>query len=148
VELPVILGEESHHEFSRRNDPLSEMMIETFIAPWETDDIDFELTEYIACFRIANTKDFHALVYWRAGLMDYRYVLATYSKTGKMLDSRVIAGLYSDGQTLIQSVATIDEDWGISIASGQSDAKSGDFDPSASTQYTLELMEDGSIANE
>lgn len=147
VELPLILGENTHLEFSRRNDPLTPAMIEQFIEPLEDTETD-DLTEYIACFRLSKMKDFHAIVYWKASLMDYRYTLVTFSKDGKPIDKRVIAGMFSDGETITQSVATIDEHRNIAIATGQSDARSGVFDPNASTAYALELLEDGTISDE
>ncbi len=147
IELPITLGENTHMEFSKRNDPLAGALIHQYIQAFEKLPSD-ELTEYIACFRIAKLKEFQAVVYWRAGLMDYRYILATYDKNGTQIDSRVIAGMYSDGEKLTQSVATIAQDWGISIATGQSDASSGEYDPEANTVFALELMPDGTIENE
>ena len=147
IELPITLGENTHMEFSKRNDPLSSELIHEYIQAFEKTPSD-DLTEYIACFRIANLKEFQAVVYWRAGLMDYRYVLATYDKNGTQIDSRVIAGMYTDGEKITQSVVTIAKDWGISIATGQSDVSSGEFDPEANTVFALELMPDGTIEND
>lgn len=147
IELPITLGENTHLEFSKRNDPIPSALIFEYIQSTEKIPSD-ELTEYIACFRIAKLKDFQAVVYWRAGLMDYRYVLATYNKNGELIDSRVIAGMYSDGDKVTQSVATFGEDWSISIATGQSDAYSGEYDVNSNTVFALELMPDGTIENE
>ena len=147
VPLPVSLGENTHMEFSRRNDPISDVEIAAFIAPYDTGQID-EFTEYVACFRIPKLKDFQAIIYWRAGLMDYRYIFATYNKKGELIDQRVIAGMYSDGDKLTQSVATIDGDWSIHIGSGQSDAHTGKFDVKENTTFVLEMMPDGTIENE
>ncbi len=146
VTLPVTLGESTHHEFSLQNEPLNQIMIDQYIALYDENEAD-EFTEFIACFRFPKTEGFHALVFWRAGLMDYRYVLATYNKRGEMIAQRIIAGTFSDGKKITQSVATIDEDWTIGVASGQSDAVSGAFDATASTTFSLELMPDGSIEN-
>ena len=140
---PLTIGENTHQEFSKHNDPLSDVEILHYIQAYENQAAD-EYTEYVPCFRIPN-KNFHALVYWRAGLMDYRYILVTYNKKGDLIAQRVIAGLYSDGTTLTQSVATIDADWGIAIGTGQSDAKTGKFDIDKNTIYEIELMPDGTI---
>lgn len=147
VALPITLGENTHMEFSKRNEPIPGALIHEYIQNFEKLPSD-DLTEYVACFRIAKLKDFQAVVYWRAGLMDYRYVLATYNKNGEQIDSRVIAGMYSDGDKVTQSVATFGEDWSISIATGQSDAFSGEYDVNANTVFALELMPDGTIENE
>lgn len=147
IELPISLGENTHMEFSRRNDPLPGDLIQAFIVANEKVPSD-EFTEHIACFRVANLKEFQAVVYWRAGLMDYRYILATFNKKGEQIDSRVIAGMFSDGEKVTTSVATIDKEWGISVASGQSDAKTGVYDPEGNTLFSLEIMPDGTIENE
>ena len=145
LDLPITLGEETHHHFSNQNDPLPGLMIEQFLAPLES-NVD-EFTEFIACFRFIDTKNFHALVYWKAGLMDYTYTLVTFTTKGLVIDKRVIAGTFSDGKVLTQSVATIDEDWGILIASGQSSSNENEYDASSSTAYNLELLPDGKIVN-
>jgi len=144
IKLPVILAEEAHHSFSQKNDPLPAIMVEQFLLPIEQKETD-EFTEFVPCLKIPETHDFHAIIYWRAGLMDYRYTLATFSKKGELIDKRVIGGTYSDGKTLITSVATLDEDWTIYIASGQS--QQGQFDATESTAYQLELLPEGFIIN-
>lgn len=144
IDLPATLGETTHHQFSLQNEPLNQVMIDQYIALYDPIEPD-EFTEYIACFRFPKTKEFYALVFWRAGLMDYRYVLATYNKRGEMIQQRVIAGSFSDGKKIIQSVANISEDWTIGVATGHSDAITGAFDPLENKTLYLELMPDGSI---
>lgn len=143
VKLPVVLSDESTLEFSRQNKPLSQGLIQTFIQPLE-DHLPDELTEYIACFKIPDTKDFHALVYWRGSLMDYQYVMVTFDLRGEMIDRQVLAGTYSDGLTLTHSVATIEPDWNIVVVSGQNESDSH-FDPTSSTARALELLPEGYI---
>ena len=115
-------------------------MIHQFI-----DDQEDEFTEYIACLRIAKTHDFHAVIYWKAALMNYQYVLATYDKRGKLIDKSVIAGTYSDGKSLTKSVATIEDDWLIYIVSGQTAADDPSYDASTSNAFNLELLATGEI---
>ena len=147
VELPATLGDETHLHFSRENDPLPKLMVEQFILPLEEMPAD-EFTEFIACFKIPDTHEFHAIVYWRAGLMSYQYKLVTYTKKGDLIDMRVIAGTFSDGNTLTKSIATIDEDWEIFIISGQAGTdRKKKYDASTSTAYKLELLPDGKIKN-
>ena len=95
IELPITFTDESAIEFSKNNNPLSVQMIHQFI-----DDQEDEFTEYIACMCIPKTHDFHAIIYWKAALMNYQYILATYDKKGKLIDQSVIAGTYSDGKSL------------------------------------------------
>jgi hypothetical protein len=146
VELPITLGEEAHHDFSLTNDPLPTLMIAQYIDLIEGGESD-ELTEFIACFQIPETGEFYAVVYWKAELMAYQYVLATFSKKGVLIDKRTIAGTYSDGKTLTQSVATIDEDWTIHIVTGQTAVERRVYDASSSTAYELEILPDGQIVN-
>jgi len=145
VQLPITLGEDSHHAFSKRNDPLSPLMIEQFIEPIEEKEHD-EFTEFIPCLRIPKTDDFHAIIYWRAMLLSYEYTLATFSKKGELIEDRVIAGTFSNGDLLVSSVANIEDDWMIYIVSGKSKAdKQDSFDPKNTTATTLELLPEGNI---
>lgn len=141
VPLPVTLAEDSHHHFSKLNEPLPLLMVQQFLSPHE-DEID-ELTEFVPCLSIPQTYDFHAIIYWRASLMNYQYTLATFTKKGDLIDKKVIAGTFSDGKMLINSVATLDEDWVIYVASGKS--QDGVFEPTQSTAYQLELLPEGII---
>ncbi len=144
IELPITLTEESARAFSQTNDPLSAHLIQEFILPLELDEVD-ELTEYVACVRIPETQGFFAVIYWKAALLNYQYVLATFSKTGDLIDRKVIAGTYSDGEVLVQSVATIEEDWIIYVVSGKKPANATSYDASSSKSFNLELLATGEI---
>ncbi len=146
VELPVTLGEEAHHAFSRQNGPLPPLMIEQFILPLEEEEAD-DYTEFVPCMKIPETGEFHAIIYWRAGLLNYQYTLASFTKKGELIDKRIIAGTFSDGDTLTTSVVTIDEEWTIYIVSGQSSSGDKDYDAASSTAYKLELLPEGRIVN-
>jgi|GEM_PF-99470 len=146
VPLPIVLADVTHHEFCQSNEPLHQLMIEQHIGRVEGEASD-ELTEYVACFKIPETFDFHAIVYWKASLMNYQYVLATFEKTGMFIDKRVIAGTYSDGKTVTKLVATIDEDWTIYIVAGQLEGSADVYDASSTTSFELELLTDGKIVN-
>jgi len=140
IELPITLSDDSAIEFSKNNDPLPSRIIHEFI-----DDQEDEFTEYIACLRIPKTLDFHAIIYRKAALLNYQYVLATYDKKGKLIDKSAIAGTYSNGKSLTKSVATIEEDWIIYIVSGQTAAKASTYDPTTSNAFNLELLATGEI---
>ncbi len=144
VDLPVTLTEESQIEFERRNEPLSQESIHEFILMGEEGELD-EFTEFVPCLRVKETHDFHAVIYWRAGLMDYEYILATFDKKGALLDKKVIAGTkIHDGQ-LIRSVATIEDDWLIYIVVGKSDANEQSFRATDSRSLNMELLATGEI---
>ena len=146
VELPITLGEDAHLEFSRENDPLAQSMITQFILPMEDGTPD-ELTEYIACFAIPETHAFHAVVYWRGALLDYQYVLITFTPKGEPIDKAVIGGTISDGASLTRSVVTIDEDWHMLIVSGYLPSENQPYEAASSTARRLELLPDGKIVN-
>lgn len=143
VELPISLGDQSHLDFSRHNDPLPLPMITAFLQPIEATEDD-EYTEYIACFKIPDTYDFHAIVYWKAELLNYTYTLATFSKQGDLISKRVIAGTFANGEIITQSITTIDDDWMIYILSGQNKG-AANYDPTSSKKVDLELLPDGLI---
>ena len=146
IELPVVLSPDAHHDFSQANEALPGALLEEFVLPFEPQEAD-ELTEYVPCFRIPKTEQFHALVLWRAGLLDYQYILMTYTQQAELIDRRVIAGTYYDGKLLTQSVATFDEDGSIYIVSGQNKADVDIYDAATSRSYELELLPDGTIGN-
>ncbi|MAT55038.1 MAG: hypothetical protein CMN32_11205 [Saprospirales bacterium] len=104
-----------------------------------------ELTEFVPCFRIAGIKDFHALVYWKATVMNYQYVLATFTKSGLLIDRAVIAGTFSDGKVITRSFARLDDDWTITIVSGQLEGSEENYDASSSRTIEMDLLPDGKI---
>jgi hypothetical protein len=146
IELPIVLNEETHHAFSEKNEPLTTPMIQQFILPIAQEEPD-DLTEFIACFKLPKTDDFHAVVFWKAALLQYTYTLATFNKKGAYIDHRTIAGTFVDQQTITISVATINEEKEIYIASGQSGSSDAGYDAGSSTTYELELLPDGQIVN-
>lgn len=146
VEFPITLGEDTHHAFSIKNDPIPARMVEEYIFPLEEDAVD-DLTEFVACFRLPAQKEYQAIVYWKAGLLNYQYVLATFGKDEKLIDKRVIGGTFYDGDRLTQSVATIKEDGQVIIASGQGDPLEEHFEASGTTAYRVQIGTKGKIVN-
>ena len=142
--LPVTLSEENTTYFSSANPPLSQDLIRRFIAQSNVEEDD-EYTEYIPCCKVPNTDKMHAIVYWKGGLLSYEFVLATFDKNGVLIDRKIIAGTKSDGKSIIRSVATIDENWIITVVVGQQDESQQFYDPSGSKNMTLELMASGEI---
>jgi len=143
IELPITLGSETHHDFSKNNDPLDPLEIEDFILPLEGEPDEF--TEFIPCFSLPDTQGFFAVVYWKAGLMDYQYRLVTYKKGGEIISDQVIAGLFSNGEMIARSIATIDPYLTIHVVSGQVRTDSQYYDPGESTAKEFELFSDGFI---
>lgn len=145
VSMPVTLGEDTHHVFSTENEPLSDALISQFIHPLEAVAPDDEFTEYLPCFAIDDTDQFIALVWWKAELLNYEYVLATFSLKGKLIDHEVIAYTrVSDGK-LHRAVVTINDEYEIIIIEGVSD-EMDIFDPTTSRTRHLEILASGEIA--
>lgn len=150
VELPVVLTEESIHEINKRNKALPFAAINRYIKEWETssdgeseEDAD-ELIEYIACLQFDVAKNIKAIVYWKANLLSYEYYLLTINNKGKLLSSKVIAGLISNGTDIKRSAATIKEDLTIHIVTGN---EKDSFSPSESKSFYMEIMPEGSIVS-
>ncbi len=143
VELPIILSAESQIAFSRDNPTLHPLEVDAFIGQVDTDMHE----EIVPCFQLPGTDTFRAVVYWRARLLRYEYVLATYSLKGELLSRKVIAGMQSDTKTIMQRAVTIDEDWHIYTA----DSKIGADEQVANVHHapvrskSFELIETGDI---
>ncbi len=147
VDLPISIGESTHHTFSQNNEPLPIQVVEQYLIPIEENEVD-EFTEFIPCLRIPTANyDFQAIIYWRADLLNYQYTLATFNKkTGALIDKKVIAGTSVENNILTQSVATIEDNWLINIATGRANASDElSYDGSKSKIYEVELLTDGSI---
>ncbi|MCF8246223.1 MAG: hypothetical protein K9J37_05435 [Saprospiraceae bacterium] len=139
--LPISITEESASDYSLQNIAMPQKAIDEFLLEIDP-DVD-EMTEFVPGFRIAGLKDIHAIVYWKAGLLNYQYILATFEKSGKLIDSHVIAGTVSDGLSIIRTVARIDEDMTIYMVSGMAEGSDEDYDASQSTAREMELLPDG-----
>jgi hypothetical protein len=144
IDTPVTLSVEDSRTFSAKNKPLKIEHIATYIDD-QINSEENELIEYIPCFRLKNTSDFHALIYFKADLMNYEYILANYDKKENLIEKRIIAGLRSNGPIITRAVATISEDNIIYIVEGMTDADERLYNPSSSKSYNLELMANGEI---
>jgi len=102
--------------------PLPEILLAAYILPFEGDEVD-EYTEYIPYGKIEGTKDYHALVYWKAGVLKYEFILATYQLDGQPTSHAIIGGIRYEEEGTIHSVAIIHEDFRITIAEGLAEEK-------------------------
>ena len=144
VDLPVNLTDESIFAFQHENAPLPQAIINQFILPIDEGKFD-EYTEFMPCFQFQDTHQFTAIVYWRAQLLQYQYILATFDESNKFVTSAVIAGTQSNGEQILQSVAHIDEDWIIHIVEGSLSSKSNVYDPEESKNFNMEILATGEI---
>jgi hypothetical protein len=140
IELPVTLRDDSNHDFEA-NPPLQDEMIEQYITRYEAVEMD-DFTEYMACFQLPKSEKFQALVYWKAGLMNYDFVVATYGKDGNMIDKKAIAGIKVVGQDITRSIATINDDLSINIAEGM-ESNNGDFNADTTKARRFQILDNG-----
>jgi hypothetical protein len=145
IPMPVTLGEDTHHVFGVENLPLSDALISEFIHPTDETVADDEFTEYVPCFSIDNTEQFIAVVWWKAELMNYEYVLATFSDKGELISREVIAGTYVRDGAVTRAVAVINDEWEITIGEGTSPDGNQVFDPTTSRTRNLEILVNGQI---
>ena len=109
--FPIALGEDSYRGFESAGKLIPASLAAEYVAPLEPAPLD-EFTELLACARFSH-GDFVAVVYWKAGLLHNHYRLATFDKRGAPIESRVIAGTYTQAEagaeraTANQSAATI-----------------------------------------
>lgn len=138
---PLTLTEESSTNFGTENKPFSEKVNAFIISNWEAAD---EFTEFVPCFRIAVSKNFHTLVYWKGSLLKYEYILATINNKLEVLSKKVIAGTISNGETVLSSVAHIDEEFYIYTISGEA-ASANNYDPRKSSAFSFMILPNGKI---
>jgi hypothetical protein len=149
VELPVTLSEEYTPIFNKYNKALPEELIKTFIldekmffGDEEDTDLSEEIEEYVPCLSLPSQKGYTALVYWKAGLLKYEYIIHTYDQNGQSIARQVIASTTSDGKNIRQIVATIDPDLEIYIIGGDTD-NPANYDPERSKAFSLEITPTG-----
>ena len=143
VELPLTLNDERACLFSSHNKPLSQTDIDHFIGSWESEGDEF--TEYVNCCRLKGTKDYDAIIYWKAGLKKYEYILVTIDKKGVLINRKVIASTLIDGEIIKKSLAHITEDGIIQIVAGAKMDTENLYDPANSMSFSMEILPDGEV---
>ena len=142
-ELPVSLTEESVLEFERQNDPLPEILVDAYVEAQEGEE--YELIDYVPCFRIPATHDIHAVVIWRGDVLKHEYILVTFDKEGNQIASGTIAGMKVEGDSILRSVATIEENWMIYVVEGSQVNDDKHYSPTATNTFQMELLATGEI---
>lgn len=142
--LPVVLSDDNVAYFSNQNRPLSPQSIQQFIKQKDVSEDD-ELTEYVPCCIIPDTQEMHAIVYWKGELLNYEFIMATYDKNGTLLHRKTLAGTRVEGNLIMQSIATIEEDWTIHVVVGAQSVDDRLYDSEHSQNMSLELMPSGEI---
>lgn len=145
VELPVTITADSRQEFAKVNKPFPQEIIESFLVPLESDEID-EFTEFEPCFRFAETEEeFNAVIYWRGKIYAYEYLLVTYNRQNQVIARKSIAGSKFENDRMVQSAANISEDYIISIVAGQQDKNQVNYNADMSQSMAFEILSTGDI---
>lgn len=146
ADLPITIAEETVREISKATKPLNPQVIDQYLKEYEDAVINEEFTEFVPCFQLPAQEQFTGLVYWRADLLQYHYVLVTLdAKTGELIDRKVIGGTSYNGKDLTQSSGIITEDLMVFVVSGQGQAEDYDYEAAGSTANRFQLAENGKI---
>lgn len=145
VELPIEITDELVNTADAVNKVLPAAIIEAYFVQWEGSEEFDEYTEFVPILRIQEAEDFHALIYWKGGLMKYEYILVTLDKEGNFITKKPIASTMSDGNTVKKSVSKIDEDMIIHIMAGENEVNAKNYDPARSQAFNMEILHSGDI---
>lgn len=142
VDPPVSITNDVILEISKKNHALPQEFIDRYMNVWQKEYDEF--TEFIPCFSFPENEKFFTLMYWKGSLLSHEFILATVDKKDQTLISqKVVAGRISDGKSVVESVAKIEEDYSIHIMIGAS--MKDDFDPLTSGAFYMEIHPNGII---
>ena len=139
---PILITEETIKNIKDVTKPLPIEMASEFITRWEG-DID-EFTEIIPCFALPPQEEYKALVYWKASLLRYEYIIVTLDKTNTLIARKTMCGTIVEGDIIKKSVAQIDQDLIIHIQAGAS-FETNEYEPGQSQAFSIEIMPSGDM---
>jgi hypothetical protein len=143
---PITLTEDSIDHINASNDPLPYYLVKTFIESWElVDESDVEFIEYVPCLKLPKLNKFYSLIYWKAGLLKYDFILANIDEKGQLIQRKTICGTIVENELIKKSVANIDEDYIINIVAGAHKTNEVGYDASYSQTFSMEIMANGEI---
>lgn len=143
IDLPITLTEDLVATFSKENDALPASIIEDILLQWE--EVEDEYVEFVPCFRIDGQEHFTGIVYWRAGLLRYEFILVTFDKDGQLITRKPLSTVIAEGDVVKKSIAQIDSDLIIHIMAGQTSDSELNYDPSNSQAFNMEIMPTGEV---
>jgi hypothetical protein len=143
---PITLTEDSIDHINATNDPLPFYLVNKFIESWEViDESESEFIEYVPCLKLPKLNKFHSLIYWKAGLLKYDFILANIDETGQLIQRKTLCGTIVENELIKKSVANIDEDYIIHIVAGAHKTTEIGYDASYSQTFSMEIMANGEI---
>jgi hypothetical protein len=141
---PITLTEDSIDHINATNDALPYHLLNSFINNWEGEE-DLALTEYIPCLKLPKNGKFNTIIYWKASLLRYDFIMATIDDIGNLIQRKNLCGTLVEDNVIKKSVANIDEDYIIHIVAGAHKTNEMDYDASYSQSFTMEVMANGEI---
>lgn len=141
-QLPLQLTQDTYKQINDLNEPLADIIVSTFI---KREGKDEDLAEYVPVLRLPDTEEVIGIMFWRAGLMQYDYYLATYSQVGELLDQRLVASTKYDDKHITRSIIKIDEEGLVFVVTGDQSLESKDYEAGSSKHSYFEVLPDGSI---
>lgn len=144
ISPPLTLSGNIVKSFSAKNPPIPGKLIDKLFSRWEEFD---EFTEIVPCFQLEPIGDFFIIVYWKGGLLSYEFVLMTLNNKAGVMAKKVIAGTLSNNQSVMESVAVIDDDLNIFTVVGEIAPDERAYNPENSTSYRFEILPDGQISS-
>ncbi|MFZ1750300.1 MAG: hypothetical protein WAU01_08920 [Saprospiraceae bacterium] len=142
VPLPVMVSEEHLPEYEAEADPFPQVFIDEVLLEWEKEADEY--TEFIPCFSIPKEENFYGVVYWKASLLRYDFILVTLDLKGQLINKKSIASTIVDGIIVKKSVASIEQDLIINIVAGQT-LDGEEYDALLSKAYSMEILPTGEI---
>lgn len=119
VTLPVTLTFDSRRAFGADMPPLPELLAAPFFFRWE-EEVPDPWTEFLPGFQVRMGK-FQALVYWKAALLHYAYVMVIVDAQGGLIDRMLLAETIAGQDEIRQGAALIREDGMILMAESAQD---------------------------
>lgn len=141
VPLPVTVTFSSREAFEQNNKLLPEMLSALYVERWEG-EIPDEFTEYLPGFHF-RTKKQYGIVYWKAALLHYAYVLVLLDPEGTFLDRLVLAETDAEGGIVRQGAAMISEDYEIYLVESALDADAVFGDPTQTITERWKITDEG-----
>lgn len=125
--------------------PVPAELLDRYIIPFEAAEAEDEFVEYIPYGRFASQNKFHAVVYWKASVLRYEFILATFSWEGDPLSHAIVGGIRYEDEGILHSVGVIQPDFKITIAEGLLDPDQRKTDLTQTQTYYMLISDVGGI---
>jgi hypothetical protein len=144
TDLPLLLSDDHISEIESTVQQLPQSFVEEFLMTWEG-GFDDEMTEFIPVGSLPPLENqIFPIVYYKASLLKYEFILATFDKNGNLINRKSIASTIVEGENIKRSIASIETDYIIHIMAGQTKVRN-DYEAHMSKSFSMEVLSDGQI---